>query len=253
MICSSFFTIIVRQTRGRTGSTESIGQDGRLAVIAASSCDDQEAYARRSRLFGIPAVRGSAPFEYNPAMVAPAMSPLMQLVEQCRDAPLVFDDVRPDLCPALEHVILDRMHRDRGRRIGSLNVGGWKSGEDFFAWPDEAVQELRQTIVASVGAPSAPVGWAMVNRAGSHHPRHQHRIALLSGVYFVTAGSADAITPTIYECPCDSRPARGSQRYELDVEPHPGRLVVCRGETWHRVPRYEGELPRITIAFDVRR
>jgi hypothetical protein len=175
----------------------------------------------------------------------------MQLVEQCRDAPLVFDDVRPDLCPALEQVILDRMRRDRGRRIGSLNVGGWKSGEDFFEWPDAAVQDLRQTIGAEVGA--ASIAWAMVNRAGSHHPRHQHRIAILSGVYYVTAGSADAITPTIYECPCDGRPVRAGEKYELDVEPHPGRLVICRGATWHRVPKYLGEAPRITIAFDVRR
>lgn len=183
---------------------------------------------------------------------AAATNSMMQLVAQCREAPLVFDDVRPELCPALEQIILDRMRHDRGRRTGSLNVGGWKSGEDFFNWRDEAVQDLRQTIVEAVGAPS-PVAWAMVNRAGSHHPRHQHRIAILSGVYYVAAGSADAITPTIYECPCDARPARADQRYELDVEPHPGRLVVCRGSTWHRVPVYSGELPRITIAFDVRR
>ena len=106
-------------------------------------------------------------------MVAPAMSPLMQLVTQCRAEPIVFDDVRPELCPALEQVILDRMQNDRGRRIGSLNIGGWKSGEDLFSWPDEVVQELRQTITEAVGAPM-PVAWAMVNRAGSQHPRHQH-------------------------------------------------------------------------------
>lgn len=184
--------------------------------------------------------------------VQAVVDPLMQLVTQCRDAPLVFDDVRPELCPALEQIILDRMQNDRGRRVGSLNVGGWKSGEDFFSWRDEAVQELRQTIVEAVGA-RVPVAWAMVNRTGSKHPRHQHRIAILSGVYYVTVGSADAITPTIFECPCDSRPARGNQSYELEVEPHPGRLVVCRGETWHSVPTYVGEMPRITIAFDVRR
>ena len=173
---------------------------------------------------------------------------LKQLVADCRDQPVVFDDVRPEICASLEQVILDRMQRDRGRKTGSLNVGGWKSGEDFFSWGDAAVQDLRQAIVELVGARS-PIGWAMVNRAGSHHPRHQHRIASLSGVYYVSAGSADAITPTVFECPCDGRPKRS----ELEVDPHPGRLVVCRGETWHRLPVYAGELPRITIAFDVRR
>jgi hypothetical protein len=167
--------------------------------------------------------------------------------------PIVFDDVRPELCAALEQVILNRMQNDRGRKTGSLNVGGWKSGEDFFAWPDVAVQGLRQTILEMVGGTRSPVAWAMVNRAGSHHPRHQHRIAILSGVYYVAVGSADALTPTIFECPCDGRPARAGEKYELEVEPHPGRLVICRGETWHRLPAYVGDLPRITIAFDVRR
>ena len=175
--------------------------------------------------------------------------PLMQIVAQCSDQPLVFDGVRAELCTALEQIILDRMQRDRGRKTGSLNVGGWKSGEDFFSWSDASVQALRQSIVEMVGGGRSPIAWAMVNRAGSHHPRHQHRIAILSGVYYVNAGSPDAITPTVFECPCDGRP----KQQDLEVEPHPGRLVVCRGETWHRVPPYAGDLPRITIAFDVRR
>ena len=177
---------------------------------------------------------------------------LTQLLAQCRAEPIVFDGVRPELCASLEQVILDRMQNDRRRKTGSLNVGGWKSGEDFFAWPDAAVQELRQVIIETVGARSL-VAWTMVNRAGSYHPRHQHRIATLSGVYYVTAGSADAITPTVFECPCDGRPARADDQYELEVEPHPGRLAIFRGEAWHRVPAYPGKLPRITIAFDVRR
>lgn len=179
---------------------------------------------------------------------AVAIDAFTQIVAQCRDKPIVYDGVRSDLCASLEQIVLDRMQRDRGRKTGSLNVGGWKSGEDFFAWPDAAVQEVRQAIVDLIGARS-PIAWAMVNRAGSHHPRHQHRIASLSGVYYVTAGSPDAITPTVFECPCDGRP----KLQDLEVDPHPGRLVLCRGEAWHRVGTYPGDLPRITIAFDVRR
>jgi hypothetical protein len=174
--------------------------------------------------------------------------PLKQLVAECRDQPVVMDNVRPELCEQLAQIILHRMQNDRGRRAGSLNVGGWKSGEDFFSWSDVSVQELRQTIAELIGA-RAPIAWAMVNRAGSHHPRHQHRIATLSGVYYVDAGNGDPLTPTVFECPCDGRPKRST----LEVEPHPGRLVVCRGETWHFVPKYTGDQPRITIAFDVRR
>jgi hypothetical protein len=169
--------------------------------------------------------------------VAPAEHPTMQLAARCRAEPIVLDDVCPELCSALEQVILHRMRT--GRRTGSLNVGGWKSAEDFFTWPDAPVQELRQAIIAEIGV--QPIAWAMVNRAGSHHPRHQHRIATLSGVFYVTHG--DPIVPTVFE----------TKLGDLEVEPHPGRLVICPGVMWHRVPKYEGETPRITIAFDVRR
>lgn len=180
-----------------------------------------------------------------------------QLLESCRLKPVILDGMRPELCPALAEIILGRMQGDRAKRTGSINVGGWKSGEDFFSWSDRPVQELRQALVVAVGGRSVGsrswVGWAMVNREGSQHPRHQHRIAILSGIYYVTVGNAGSITPTVFECPCDERLMRGSSRYELEVEPYPGRLVVCRGETWHRVPCCSGDEPRITVAFDIRR
>lgn len=171
-----------------------------------------------------------------------ATSLLAQLTAQSREQPLVYDGVRPDLCEALEQIVLGRMQRDRGRRVGSINVGGWKSGEDLFQWPEPAIQELGQTICTMIGVRSL-VGWSIVNRAGSHHPRHQHRVAILTGIYYVTAGSPEALTPTVFEC------AGG----ELDVEPHPGRLAIFPGAMWHKVPVYPGDQPRITIAFDVRR
>jgi hypothetical protein len=175
-----------------------------------------------------------------------------QLLESCRPQPFIIDGVRPELCPALEEIILGRMQSDRGRKVGSINVGGWKSGEDFLAWAEGPVQELRQALIEAVWGRSL-VGWAMVNREGSQHPRHQHRAAILTGIYYVTVGNAGVKTPTVFECPCDARLMRSTSRYELEVEPHPGRLVICRGETWHRVPRCSGPEPRITVAFDVRR
>jgi len=175
------------------------------------------------------------------ATPAPAIT-ASQIAASCHARPIVYDGVLPDLCPALEQIIIGRMQRDRGRKTGSINVGGWKSGEDFFSWPDSAVQTLREKIASMLGARS-PVGWAMVNRAGSHHPRHQHRVAVITGIFYVTAGSPEAITPTVFEC----------EGGDLEVDPHPGRLAILRGDMWHAVPRYMGELPRITIAFDVRR
>lgn len=153
--------------------------------------------------------------------------------------PLVFDGVAPHLCAALSTIILDRAAKTRVS-AGSRNVGGWKSTEHFFTWPDQAVQQLRHALIGILGA--VPVGWAMINRRGSFHGRHQHRIASVSGVYYVDPGE-DPSSPTVCETPGG----------EIAIEPHPGRLVVFSGMTWHSVPRYDGEKPRITIAFDVRR
>lgn len=169
------------------------------------------------------------------------------LLTQCRNGPIVLDEVLPDLCPALAEIILHRMQTAR-KTTPSLNVGGWKSPEDFFSWSDAAVQSLREWVAGQLGS-SKLVAWAMVNRAGSYHPRHQHRVASLTGIYYVAAGSEDSITPTIFEI----EDARGKKLHDLEVDPHPGRLVIFRGETWHSVPPYPGDLPRITIAFDVRR
>lgn len=165
-----------------------------------------------------------------------------QIAARCHAAPLVFDDVRADLCPALEQIICLRAQTTR--RTASLNVGGWKSSEDFFAWCDRPVQELRDVVAGALGvAASKLVAWAMLNRAGSHHPRHQHRVAMITGVYYVAVGNEDASAPTIFEYPSG----------ELEVTPRIGRLALFRGETWHRVPIYRGDLPRITVAFDVKR
>lgn len=165
-----------------------------------------------------------------------------QIAAQCRSAPLVIDDVSADLCPALEQIICVRA--ESTRRTASLNVGGWKSSEDFFAWCDDPVRRLREVVANTVGvAASKLVGWAMLNRAGSHHPRHQHRVAMITGVYYVTVGDEGSSAPTIFEYPGG----------ELEVAPRAGRLALFRGETWHRVPIYKGDLPRITVAFDVRR
>lgn len=168
---------------------------------------------------------------------------LAPLIEHCRDEPLVLDNVRPDLCAELEQIILQRMQTER-RSTPSLNQGGWKSSETFFTWPFAAVQELHAAIIDVIGMKVPIVSWVMVNHRGSHHPRHQHAMARLVGVYYVTAGSDDAIVPTVFECA-----AHG----ELAVDPHPGRLTLSPGSMYHWVNAYFGDAPRITIAFDVRR
>lgn len=157
-----------------------------------------------------------------------------------RKAPVVHESVRLDLVDDVRRAIVAR---SSSPSTASLNVGGWKSGEDFFAWPDPAVRELHDTLREVVGG-SPIVGWAMVNRAGSSHPRHTHEGASVSGIYYVDPGEVRWTTPTVFEL------AGGGEVY---VDPLAGRLVVFPSSTWHRVPKYHGTADRITVAFDARR
>jgi hypothetical protein len=172
-----------------------------------------------------------------PFVVPPPASPYQLKLDSAFE-PVIYEDVHLELCPALAEIIFARSATMTS--TPSINRGGWKSPETFFSWGDRAIAQLARTLIGLLGA--RPTGWAMVNRHGSEHPRHQHRIAIVSAIFYVTTG--DPIVPTVFEC------GDGS---ELEIEPSPGRLVIFPGDMWHRVPRYEGDAPRITIALDVRR
>jgi len=82
----------------------------------------------------------------------------------------------------------------------------------------------------------------MVNWHGSQHPRHLHRGAVTSGIYYIRTGDAQS-PPTIFEP--ENEP-------EIRIHPAVGRLVLFPGDLYHRVPAYHGYEPRVTVAFDVR-
>ena len=171
-----------------------------------------------------------------------------QIRTRCAGAPIVYDGVRPDLCAALREAILDRSgtsSRAPGQgatTFPSLNVGGWKSSDDLFSWPRPAIHELRDVLRREYLSGAELVGWAMVNRLGSHHPWHHHGGSVVSGIYYVDPGD-ESSAATTFEV------ADG----EIEVEPGPGRLVLFPGDLWHHVGAYAGREPRITIAFDVRK
>lgn len=161
---------------------------------------------------------------------------------------VIYDDVRIDLIPYLYATIEQMATQDAGRpRAGSLNVGGWKSDTKFLDGAG-APRELRDTILSHLQSylgtvdPGRVSSWAMVNRRGSLHQRHQHQGARISVIYYVHPGE-DPETPTVFELP------RGG---EALVYPVPGRLTLFPGRMFHRVPRYPGEAPRTTIALDVK-
>jgi hypothetical protein len=169
--------------------------------------------------------------------MAPALT-FADLRAQVLKAPLVFTRVAMSLRPLLVETILG-LAATRPR-FATRNLGGWKSDEAIFD-ASPSLQALRTTISLEFLAGRKPIGWAMVNHSGSEHPRHQHRMATVSGVYYVTAG--DPCVPTIFE----------TEAGEVSFDPIPGNLVLFAGEAWHWVPKYMGTEPRITIAFDVHR
>lgn len=152
----------------------------------------------------------------------------------------IFDHVRMDLIPLLCETLLEPALA-KTASYPSLNRGGWKSGEGILDYAP-STRSLRDTLEREYLHGKRPIGWAMVNRGGSSHPRHQHQGAIRTGVYYIAAG--DPAVPTIFEMPDGE---------VVTVDPIPGRLAIFPGNLWHSVPKYDGTLPRITLAFDVRR
>ena len=154
---------------------------------------------------------------------------------------VVYEDVRMDLLPEIKSAILTRWQSGMPGSPG-LNAFGWKSDDGMPWWPEPAFRQLFDVIRREfLGGRTITSGWAMVNRAGSSHQRHIHKTATWSGVYFVDPGE-EPYAPLIVERPMG----------KLTVPPNPGRLVLFSGRTFHSVPRYEGNVPRITIAFDAK-
>lgn len=156
--------------------------------------------------------------------------------------PIVYDDTCTELCPEIARIVLAH-EAAQPRSNGTLSIGGWKSWDRPFDWDEPALRKLGDEI--ELGLAMEPASWAMVNRSGAQHPRHQHRTAAISGVYYVDPGDDDPAiaTPTIFETPTG----------EVSIAAVAGRMVLFPGEMWHRVPVVRGARPRITIAFDVRR
>lgn len=187
-----------------------------------------------------------------------AFETFKELMGTVRGGVVLYDNV----CLAEAGAIADAAVTAANGRTASapsLNRGGWKSSPGFLDQVP-AARVLLATLQAQYLAPGVRIeGWAMVNRFGSRHERHQHRMVPLAGVYYATTG--DPTVPTIFEMsggPPEGALPKGvrcipkKKGYEMEIDPIVGRVVLMAGDVWHRVPRYEGENPRVTVAFDVK-
>lgn len=159
-----------------------------------------------------------------------------------------------ELTEGLAALILSHAHE---ASFASNNVGGWKSSDKLFDWPDPVIGSFVTTLARDFLLGCKPRGWAMVNRHGSYHARHTHGWggdgALVSGVFCVDSGGAGS-PGTVFEIPQKKTPSvRNPKPVELEISAKRGRLVLFPSDMWHRVPIYYGSKPRITISFDVYR
>jgi uncharacterized protein (TIGR02466 family) len=103
-------------------------------------------------------------------------------------------------------------------------------------------------------------GWAVVLRSGGCQLPHFHPAAFVSGVYYVRVPE---ITKSCdvgnqagflkFGSPTDVAPAAVGDltRVTYSIRPQEGQIVLFPAYFWHYTVPFEGDEPRISVAFDV--
>ena len=178
----------------------------------------------------------------------------------------VFGDVDA-LNAELRELILKRERTTRS--MAKSNQGGWQSPPDFFSWTEPAIATLERYVIGALNVATArlPVpshleiefevyGWAAVNRRGHYNTTHVHPLATWSGTYYVDAGDEPASTPgAVLEF---SHPITAALMTFFPgvlpsariVRPESGMVVLFPSYLQHSVRMYNGERPRICVAFN---
>jgi len=154
------------------------------------------------------------------------------------------------------------------------NVGGWQSTEDFQKWTGAAGQTLLSRIGEMVNQatsllllPQSNVPafrwkmaiWANVNRARQFNQMHFHPGSTWSGTYYVDSGDAPPPGNTSAGCISFMNPNLAASMsfftsilpQTLVVPPEAGLMILFPSYLPHTVYPYEGERPRISVAFNV--
>lgn len=177
-----------------------------------------------------------------------------------------------ELNAALSDVILAEERADTGARHS--NVGGWHSTRLFDDWAGEPGQELIRRIGKQMNKGTAEIFklyggahrmvwrltlWANVNRKGAYNRVHTHPNAMWSGVYHVDAGDAPPKARDSGLLVLHHPVASAAMCFFPDQSPHnypiaakAGRMVIFPAYLAHEVTPYEGERPRISVAFNAK-
>ncbi|MEM9765272.1 MAG: 2OG-Fe(II) oxygenase family protein [Pseudomonadota bacterium] len=174
---------------------------------------------------------------------------------------------------SLREMILAKEAESDG--IKRSNVGGWHSENDLLAWEGSAIETFRDrlkkfssditAVLLSAGDNKkakltfSMEAWANVSREGNYNSVHDHPMAHLSGVYYVSCTGLDPTIPTAGRLELlDPRVAINQMRlkgsiYEgrYVIDPAPGLMVFFPSWLKHIVHPYRGTGERISISFNV--
>ncbi len=176
----------------------------------------------------------------------------------------------------LKRIILEREGQEAG--VQHSNLGGWQSAWDFEAWGGaparrllDAARELATRMTSDrSGRPTRVAwksnAWANVNRKGHGNEFHTHPGSYWSGTYYVDdGGSGDdqalggefeiqdprGVAPAMYAPQLGfALPGGQSAGASELILPKSGQLVLFPSWLQHAVRPYQGDLVRISIAFN---
>jgi uncharacterized protein (TIGR02466 family) len=179
----------------------------------------------------------------------------------------------PDLNRHLRESILDHARRHPG--MSQTNVGGWHSatgrldfcggaGERLIQHIHAMAEEATGRLYAQNGRPPEPLSWTLtawanINRRGHYNNIHTHPSATWSGVYYVDHGESNPAAEQTSIHLYDPNPARTNiffpdlQTTNFRFRPEPGLMILFPSYVPHAVPPHQGDRPRISIAFNLRK
>ena len=159
------------------------------------------------------------------------------------------------------------------------NQGGWQSSHDMDRWGGAAAIKLlaigRNTANrVTTDREGKPVNspypgyfavtwganmWANVNRSGHGNEFHSHPGGYWSGVYYVDNGESNPAAEGTGIHLYDANPARTNIFFpdlaspNFQFPPVPGLMILFPSYMPHAVPPHQGDRPRISIAFNMRK
>lgn len=126
--------------------------------------------------------------------------------------------------------VLDKLHDTYGKSDIQTIRGGTQVG--LKGCPYREVTDLITSIEKMVGKISE--AWSIRMTNGGHHVDHNHPDGKLSGVYYLRTGKGGNL-----------------KLGDRLIVPEPGMLVLFPSWMIHGTTTYEGDEPRLTVAFDI--